>query len=67
MTFDDWMEADASDAFCRDLAKIAAKQLKRLDSKDREEGKMVLQDATSLYSPYTASLIGVALRGKARA
>lgn len=51
-----------TDAFCRDLAKAAAKQLRRFDPDVREAVLMCLQDATSLYSPYTADMIDERLK-----
>jgi hypothetical protein len=51
-----------TDAFCRDLAKIAAKQLARVKPEDRDLATMQLQEATSLFSPYTADLIEQSLR-----
>lgn len=54
-----------TDEFARDLAKIAAKQLiKRLASSGRitVDDVTLLQDATSLFSPYTFDAIMDELR-----
>lgn len=48
---------EATDAFCRDLAKAAAKQLRKFPPEVRDAVLCNLQDATSLYSPYTADMI----------
>jgi hypothetical protein len=57
-SFEAWYEDPDTgvDVFNQDLAKITAKQLKRVRPEDREKVRMVLQDHTSLYSPYTARL-----------
>lgn len=47
----------STDEFCRDLARIAAKQLKRLPKDEVRMGTIILQDATSLFQPYTAEFI----------
>jgi len=52
-----WLDRINSDAFVRDLAKLAAKHLKKVKPEDRDIAKMYLQDSTSLYSPYCAELI----------
>lgn len=44
------------DQFCQDLAKAAARQLRRVAIKDRDKLLLLLQDSTSLYAPYTADL-----------
>lgn len=48
---------EAADTFCRDLAKAAAKQLRKFEPEVRDAVLCILQDATSLYSPYTADMI----------
>lgn len=46
-----------TDEFCRDLARITAKHLRKLPPEERKYGLVRLQDLTSLYSPYTNDLI----------
>lgn len=58
----DWYEVIRTDDFVRDLAKIAAKCLKRLHPDDWDAAKMHLQDATSLYSPFCADMIDEELK-----
>jgi hypothetical protein len=48
--------------FGADLAKIAAKQLRKFPPEAQEHFWMMLQDATSLYSPYVANRIDKELK-----
>lgn len=49
------------DQFTQDFAEIAAKQLQKIPQADRENAMYQLQDATSLFSPYTYGLLVKAL------
>lgn len=51
------MKEFSTDEFCRDLAKIAAKQLKRLPQEERAGAMYQLMDHTSLFNPYTYDFI----------
>lgn len=51
----------STEEFCRDLARISAKQLRRLPQRDRESGMAILMENTSLYSPYTYKYLKEAL------
>lgn len=45
------------DQFCKDLAKAAARQLKKVPQEQRSALTFVLQDCCSLHSPMTSDLI----------
>lgn len=51
------MKKFSTDEFSRDLARIAAKQLKRLPQAERESAMYQLMDNISLFSPYTYQLL----------
>jgi hypothetical protein len=48
--------------FCRDFAKITAEALSQFPEAVEEYVTDVLQDATSLYSPYTSDQIRIELK-----
>ena len=50
--------------FGKELAAIAAKQLRKFPPQSRDYLMIVLQDATSLYSPYVADRIDELVRRK---
>lgn len=52
-----WYDVVDGDEFARDLAAAAAKQLRKVSLREREDAIAFLQDQTSLYSPYTADEI----------
>jgi len=51
-----------TDAFCRDLAAIAARYIVQVRPEERKHAMAILQDSCSLFAPYTADHIATRVK-----